>query len=522
MMKRFNVTGICVPAKHYMVDISGKIAQIKKLVDDGSYFTINRARQYGKTTTLYELRKRLADEYLVVKISFEGLGDESFASPERFCPMFVTQIVRALKSPSVAVEREYIEKWERNIDNFDFLSEHITEMCRDKKIVLLIDEVDRTSSNRVFLHFLSMLRKKYLARDGGDDYTFQSVILAGVYDIKNIKLKMMNEGLYTPTETEGKIYNSPWNIAVSFNVDMSFAPGEISTMLAEYEADHGTGMDISAISEEIYGYTSGYPFLVSRICQCIDEEFDKDWTVNGINKAVRILLEEQNTLFDDLFKNIKSYLDLREFLYELLFIGDEKTFNIDHSVINLGVMFGFFKNIDRKVKIANKIFEIRIYNYFSDDTKIEKPICGVVKYDVIKDGKFDMEICLRKFADYYSEIYNEKDLKFLERHGRLLFLSYLRPLINGEGFYHIESGFTDLRRMDIVVDYGREQFIIELKIWRGEKYKEEAYRQLASYLETKKAEKGYLLTFDFRAEKSKKHTAEWINIDGKAIFDIII
>jgi hypothetical protein len=61
-MKRFNVTGICVPRKHYMVDISGKITQIKKLIDDESYFTINRARQYGKTTTLYEIRKRLSNE----------------------------------------------------------------------------------------------------------------------------------------------------------------------------------------------------------------------------------------------------------------------------------------------------------------------------------------------------------------------------------------------------------------------------------------------------------------------------
>ncbi|MDR2419161.1 MAG: hypothetical protein LBD79_08905 [Treponema sp.] len=29
-----------------------------------------------------------------------------------------------------------------------------------------------------------------------------------------------------------------------------------------------------------------------------------------------------------------------------------------------------------------------------------------------------------------------------------------QPLINGACFYHIESQFTDLRRMDIVVDYG--------------------------------------------------------------------
>ena len=33
-MRRFNVTGLCVPEEDYMVDISGKIEQIKKLVDD--------------------------------------------------------------------------------------------------------------------------------------------------------------------------------------------------------------------------------------------------------------------------------------------------------------------------------------------------------------------------------------------------------------------------------------------------------------------------------------------------------
>jgi len=32
-MREFNVTGICVPEMHYMVDISGKIEQIFKLKD---------------------------------------------------------------------------------------------------------------------------------------------------------------------------------------------------------------------------------------------------------------------------------------------------------------------------------------------------------------------------------------------------------------------------------------------------------------------------------------------------------
>ena len=51
-MKEFNTTAVCVPSKHYMVDVTDKVQEIKALVDAGKYFTINRARQYGKTTTL--------------------------------------------------------------------------------------------------------------------------------------------------------------------------------------------------------------------------------------------------------------------------------------------------------------------------------------------------------------------------------------------------------------------------------------------------------------------------------------
>ena len=52
MKRYFNVTGACDARFHYMVDLRERLAEIKKLVDAGEYFTINRARQYGKTTML--------------------------------------------------------------------------------------------------------------------------------------------------------------------------------------------------------------------------------------------------------------------------------------------------------------------------------------------------------------------------------------------------------------------------------------------------------------------------------------
>lgn len=65
MAKEFNVTGTCIPTEHYMVDISEKLGKIKELIDKKRYFTINRGRQYGKTTTLSRLRHYLADESAV-------------------------------------------------------------------------------------------------------------------------------------------------------------------------------------------------------------------------------------------------------------------------------------------------------------------------------------------------------------------------------------------------------------------------------------------------------------------------
>ena len=67
------------------------------------------------------------------------------------------------------------------------------------------------------------------------------------------------------------------------------------------------GMNISKMSELLYAYTAGYPFLVSRICQLMDERVRDEyenlklvWTENGFNEAVRILLAEKNPLFESL------------------------------------------------------------------------------------------------------------------------------------------------------------------------------------------------------------------------------
>jgi hypothetical protein len=369
-----------------------------------------------------------------------------------------------------------------------------------------------------------MLRDKFLSRKNGTDHTFHSVVLAGVHDVKNIKLKMINEGTYTPSSEENKLYNSPWNIAASFEVDMSFSPAEIATMLAEYEKDHDTGMDMATIAEEIHGYTSGYPFLVSRICKHIDEKLNRDWTPSGIREAVSVILAEKNTLFDDISKNLENNRGLYDFMYDVLIKGAENRYIVDNPLVDFASMYGLIKKVGGKVAVSNRIFEIRISNYFiskQSNGNSEKQIEGVLQRDVVHDGRFDMELCLRKFAEHYAELFSEKDVPFLERQGRMLFLSYIKPLINGRGFYHIESQFTDLRRMDIVIDFGQDQFIVELKLWKGEAAMEKAYEQLLGYMQSKGANTGHLLTFDFRKTKEAQEP-EWVQMGGCRIFSVMV
>ena len=76
--------------------------------------------------------------------------------------------------------------------------------------------------------------------------------------------------------------------------------------------------------------------------------------------------------------------------------------------------------------------------------------------------------------------------------------------------------------MDIVLDYGLHQYIIELKLWRGEAYHKEAYKQLLNYMDAMNANKGYLLTFDLRTKENRQPKAEWVAVGDKMIFDVVV
>jgi len=516
-LKKFNTTGVCIPDKHYMADTSSKIDKIAEMVEEGNYFTINRPRQYGKTTTLFLLEKWLNRNYIIISISFEGIDETVYSSSKLFVKELILMIIDVLDRTGdyeneIVFLNENIEK----LSGMTELSRLITQFVKrlDKKIVLLIDEVDKSLNNQLYLDFLAMLRNKFLLKNMGKDYTFHSVVLSGVHDVKTLKLKLRPE--------QQKSYNSPWNIAVDFNVDMSFSSKEIESMLKEYSSERNIEMDICKISEMIFYYTSGYPFLVSRMCQIIDDRImvNKKWQSECIDEAVNMLLKESNTNFDSLVKNLENDKELYAAVYDIIIDGNEKTYNMHNPLIKLGETYGLFRESNGKLKIHNRIYEQLIYNYMS--SKIEM-VVDMGNYNfkgnlLDQNGLLDFEKVLIKFQQFMKKEYSKKDKEFVERNGRLLFLAFIKPVINGRGYDFKEVQISEERRLDVVITYLNNSYVVELKMWYGQKAHEKGLKQLSRYLDILNLDKGYLIIYDTR--KSSKQKQDKVSVNNKQIFAV--
>lgn len=533
MARFFNTTAVCRPNQHYMVDISDKLWQIKEMVDAGQYFTINRARQYGKTTTLRALKQYLQEEYMVVSLDFQKLGANSFENENMFSITFARFFLNKLEREEIGGLEEMKARMgemrdclrtERDSFLLFDLFLLLSGICEasDKPVVLLIDEVDTASNNQVFLDFLAQLRGYYIDRD--EVPTFQSVILAGVYDIKSLKAKIRSEDAHKT--------NSPWNIAADFNLDMSLPEAGIAGMLEDYERDYHTGMDVKEISGLIYDYTSGYPFLVSRICKLVDEkiagsqafpEKKAAWTKDGFLAAIQLLLKEKNTLFESLTNKLADYPELKNMIYALLFGGKTVPYTPLDPSIQIAEMFGIVKQDGSNTAIANRIFETILYNQFLSEELINNKMYDAglkEKNQFIEYGRLNMELVLEKFVRHFDDLYGDRDLNFYEEDGRRYFLLYLRPIINGNGNYYIEAETRNRERTDVIIDYGGEQIIVELKVWHGEAYNTRGEKQLLDYLSYYHLDKGYMVSFNFN--KKKRIGVKEIKIGNKILVEAVV
>lgn len=93
-------------------------------------------------------------------------------------------------------------------------------------------------------------------------------------------------------------------------------------------------------------------------------------------EAEKLLVNENNPLFQSLTGKLTDYPKLRSVLYELLFTGKPIPYVPQNPNIDAASMFGFIKNQQGTAVVSNKIFEIVLYNFF-----ISEEFSGSSMYD---------------------------------------------------------------------------------------------------------------------------------------------
>lgn len=84
----------------------------------------------------------------------------------------------------------------------------------------------------------------------------------------------------------------------------------------------------------------------------------------GVAKAVNIILRDSSQLFESMTKQLDLYKDLRKMIEDIIYRGRQITYSPEQRSISLGVMFGFLKEVNGHVAIANRMFEMCLLNLF--------------------------------------------------------------------------------------------------------------------------------------------------------------
>jgi hypothetical protein len=279
-----------------------------------------------------------------------------------------------------------------------------------------------------------------------------------------------------------------------------------------------------AVADRLFYYTSGYPFLVSKLCKIFDEELlaekaEKTWTTHDVDVAARQLIGETNTNFDELSKNLDNNPDLYRLTQSIAIDSEQYPFNPNNPTAQLGILYGIFANRNG-LAIHNRIYQEVITNKMMFLMQFENRTL-LQRYDTafrLPGNRLDIQKVLLKFQELMRYEHHKENGKLLEREARLVFLAFLSPILNSHGYALKEPQTSEEKRLDVLVTYYQHRYVIELKLWYGQTAHEAGLDQLIGYLNRLGIDEGFLLIFDPRVKKEWK--SEDIIHQGKRVFAV--
>ena len=519
-MRRFGTQGRVRPEQHYIVSRTEEITDFINRIKEGRYIVLFAPRQTGKTTFFRLALETLtaADPtYFPIQLDFQTMRT---ATPATFYDQFYQTVCLQMESvfqkrggaPSEALT-EFLEDttltdafsmvmFFRHLANFLDSGSH-KNVPAFKRVVLLIDEFDGIPKT-VVSDFLYALRQIYLSDEMQCPYSM------GIIGVKNIRQLDYDRSI------------SPFNIQDEFRLP-NFTLEQAQELFAQYTDEVGQAF-APEVTAAIHKQTAGQPFLVNRCAQILTEELDipktETITMGHFAKAHRRLLADGNTNIDHLRTNVRRDRRFETILLQIASYDSGVRFNPDDDLMNELVTYGVIaEGTDGMCEIVNPIYQHRILQifkptfnglehiYFPEET-------GEHFIDYLTPtGQLEMEGLLNNFQAFIRRagfrILQVPDTpqEYVGQHLLYAYLDHFVHVVGADMFLEVQSGRG---KIDLLIIHNHRKYIVETKIWEGDKYYQAGKKQLAAYLKSEAAAEGYYVVFDHRQNPEPRKETEQV------------
>ncbi|MYA56092.1 hypothetical protein F4X88_07350 [Candidatus Poribacteria bacterium] len=521
-MRRFGTHGPVNPQEHYVVARTEEIADFIERVEEGKYIVLFAPRQTGKTTFFQAALETLAVgnaatahpksasdlPYFPIQLNFDIYKNLALSAFYGHLYEQIREEVETVFQKRGAMPSEALHQFLEDTTLTDHLSmlsffKRFARFLGNQQVVLVIDEFDGIPQVAVS-DFLHTLRHIYIA---GKPRCPHSV---GIIGVKSIAQLNYDRSI------------SPFNIQDEFHLP-NFTLEQVQELLGQYTDEVGQSF-VPEVIAAIHKQTAGQPVLVNRFAQILTEELDipktEPITMAHFSEAHTELLAEDNANFTHLLTNIKRNPHFENLLMRIMAHEEGVDFNLRSDVINELATYGVIaRGEDGMCEIVNPIYLYCILQAF-------KPVVNGLESEYLPEstqegfqdyltsaGQLDMAALLDNFRDFIVrvgfQILQVPDTP-QESVGRHLLLAYLDQFVKiVGGFMHIEVQ-TGRGRMDIIIIHNQEKYIVETKIWRGDRRYQAGKKQLAAYLRSEGITEGYYVVFDHRQDPEPRVETETV------------
>ena len=517
-MKFFNTAGPINPEMHYFIPHRLNEPLVQQLLQQQKYFILHAPRQSGKTTAILQLVKQLNKDgqYKALYVNIEPAQ----AARGRLLEGMRTVLSCFKSAINITFgERDIAADYLQQVCSSPNLSGNAVQeflqfwsQKSDKPLLVFIDEIDSLIGDTL----ISVLRQLRAGYTGRPKNFPQSVCLVGVRDVRDYRI-------WSDEEQAMVLGGSAFNIKAESLVISSFSLEQVRDLYLQHTQETGQVFEEAAIAYA-FEQTQGQPWLVNALayeaCFRVVTDRSQPITLEILQTARETLIQRRDTHIDALIARLQE--PRVRTIIDAMINSTEESLAVSEDDIRYVCDLGLITKQSGILAIANPIYQEvvpRELAYVMQTTIVQK-----MAWYQRGDGSLDMIKLMSAFTQFYRENIDSwiDHNKYKEAAPHIILMAFLQRIINGGGTIHREYGLAR-KRVDLLVGYGNQRIVIELKVLRGEKTVQEGLEQTAQYMDISNATEGHLVIFDQSKTKSwgdkvfqheEKHAGESIHVWG--------